>query len=183
MHANIDVHSRRLISELPKDGIKWIEKLQSHCANITFSDKSRYDRIFQQVTHKGGGSVINFINRFQNSNDLSVSVGNNNSEDQLMHKFLDNFHQGGKYSAQIASHQAEFRREEKFTDQKSLNILSLQTDYLNIDSSSDFVRNSERAHAVQKKCTFCGVNNHSVQKYHKDKKGKVKSSRGWCFIQ
>ena len=43
LHANIDVHSRRLISELPKDGIKCIEKLQSHCANMTFSDKSRND--------------------------------------------------------------------------------------------------------------------------------------------
>ena len=29
-----------------------------------------------------------------------------------MHIFLDNFHQGGKYSAQIASHQAELRRKE-----------------------------------------------------------------------
>ena len=27
-HANIDVHSRRLIAEFPKDGIKCIEKLQ-----------------------------------------------------------------------------------------------------------------------------------------------------------
>ena len=26
LHANIDVHSRRLISEFPKDGIKCIEK-------------------------------------------------------------------------------------------------------------------------------------------------------------
>ena len=60
------------------------------------------------------------------------------SEDQLMHTFMDNFHQGGKYSAQIASHQAELRREEKFTDQRSLNISSLQTDYLNLDSSSSF---------------------------------------------
>ena len=34
-----------------------------------------------------------------------------------MHIFLDNFHQGGKYSAQIASHQVELRREETFTDQ------------------------------------------------------------------
>ena len=73
-----------------------------------------------------------------------------------MYTFLDNFHQGGKYSAQIAIHQAELRREEKFTDQKSLNISSLQTDYLNLDSSSGFGRNSERAHAVQTKCTFCG---------------------------
>ena len=52
-HANIDVHSRILIAEFPKDGIKCIEKLQSHCANMTFDDKSRYDRTFQKVTHKG----------------------------------------------------------------------------------------------------------------------------------
>ena len=53
-HANIDVHSRRLIAELPGYGIKCIEKLQSYCANMNFDDKSRYDRIFQQVIHKGG---------------------------------------------------------------------------------------------------------------------------------
>ena len=59
LHTNIDVRSRRLIAEFPKDGIKCIEKLQSHCANMTFADKSRYDRNFQQVTHKGGESAIN----------------------------------------------------------------------------------------------------------------------------
>ena len=36
LHANIDVHSRRLISEFPVDGVKRISKLQSHCANMTF---------------------------------------------------------------------------------------------------------------------------------------------------
>ena len=104
------VHSRRLIAELPKYGINCIEKLQSHCANMTFSDKSRYDRTFQQVTHKGGESAINYINIFHNAHSLSVSVENNYYEDQLMHTFLDNFHQGGKYSAQIATHQSELRR-------------------------------------------------------------------------
>ena len=148
-HEKIDVHIRRFIAEFPKDGIKCIEKLQSHCANMNFADKSRHDRTFQQVTHKGAESVINYIKRFQNAHSLSVSVGNIYSEDQLMHTFLDNFQQGEKYSAQIASHQAELRREEKFTDQKSLNISSLQTGYLNLDSSSVFVRDSERAHAVQ----------------------------------
>ena len=54
LHANSCVHSRILISEFPDDGIKCMEKLQSHCANMTFADKSRYDRTFQQVTHKGG---------------------------------------------------------------------------------------------------------------------------------
>ena len=93
---------------------------------MTFADKSRYDRTFQQVTQKGGEPAINYINRFQNAHDLSVSVGNSYSEDQLMHTFLDNSHQGGKYSAQIASHQAELSREEIVTDKKSLNISSLK---------------------------------------------------------
>ena len=47
---------------------------------------------------------MNYIKRFQNAQDLSVSLGNNYSEDKLMPIFPDNFHQGGKYSAQIASH-------------------------------------------------------------------------------
>ena len=162
LHANIDLHSRRLIYEFPKHGIKCIEKLQSHCANMTFADKSIYDRTFQQVTHKGGESEINYIKIFKNSHTLSVSLGNSYSEYQLMHTFLDNFRQGGKYSAHISSHQAEFRIEEKVTDQKSLNILSLQTDYLNLDSSSGFGRNIERSHAVQTKCTFYGGVHHSA---------------------
>ena len=61
-----------------------------------------------------------------------------------MHTFMDNFHQCGKYSAQIASHHAYLRIEDKFTDQKSLNISSLQTDYLNIDRRSGFGRNSDK---------------------------------------
>ena len=95
LHANSCVHSRRFIAEFPEDRIKCMEKLQSHCANMTFADKSRYDRTFQQVTHKGGESAINCIKRFQNAQALSVSVGNSYSEDQIMHKFLDNFQQSG----------------------------------------------------------------------------------------
>ena len=62
-----------------------------------------------------------------------------------MHKFMDNFHQGGKYSVWVAIHQAELRRKEKSTDQKYLSILSLQTDYLNIDRRSGCGINSERS--------------------------------------
>ena len=58
---------------------------------MTFADKSIYDRTFQQVTHNGGESAINYIKRFQNTQALSVSVGNIYSEDQIMHTFLDNF--------------------------------------------------------------------------------------------
>ena len=94
-----------------------------------------------------------------------------------MHAFLDNFHQDGKYSAQIASHQEELRREENFTDQKSLNISLLQTDYLNIDSSSGFGRNIERAHAVQTKCTFFGGNNHSAEKCFKSIRKEKEKAR------
>ena len=120
---------------------------------MTFADKSRYARNFQQVTHKGGESAIKYVKRFQNAHASSVSVGNRYSEDQLMHTFLDTFHQGGKYSAQLSSHQAELRRKEEFTDQKGLNDSSLHTDYLNLDrSSSGSSKHSERAHSVQAKC-------------------------------
>ena len=89
---------------------------------MTFADKSRYDRNYKQVTHKGGEFAINYIKIFHNEHSLSASVGNSYSEDQLMHTFLDNFHQDRKYSAQIDSHQAELRIEEKFTNKKSLKI-------------------------------------------------------------
>ena len=67
LHANIDVHSRILIAEFPVDGIKCIGKLQSHCANMNFSGKSSHNRIFQQVTHKGGESAMNYIKIFKNA--------------------------------------------------------------------------------------------------------------------
>ena len=134
---------------------------------MTFADKSRYDRTFQQVTHNGGGSEMNYIKIFHNTQALSVSVGNNYSEYQLMHTFLDKFHQGGKYSSQISSHKAELRREEKITDQKYLSISSLHTDYLNLDSISGCGINIEGANNVQTKCTFCGGANHSAEKCFK----------------
>ena len=68
-----------------------------------------------------------------------------------MHIFLDNFHQGGKYSSQITSQQAQLRIEGKFTDQKYLYITSLQTDYQYIDISSGSGKNSEGAKIVQTK--------------------------------
>ena len=83
---------------------------------MNFDDKSRYDRTFHQVTHKGGEFAINYIKISQNAHALSISLGNSYCEDQLMHTFLNNFHQGGKYSAQIAIQQEELRREEKITD-------------------------------------------------------------------
>ena len=78
--------------------------MHSHCANMNFVDKSRYNRIFQQVIHKGRQSEMNYTKIFQNEEAPSVSVGNTYLEDQLMHIFLDNFHQDGKCSAQISSH-------------------------------------------------------------------------------
>ena len=88
-----------------------------------------------------------------------------------MHIFLDKFHRGGKYNAHIASRQAELRIEENFTDQKSLSITSLQTDYLSLDRSSGSCRNNKRENLVKKKYIFCGGTNHSEEKYFKDKKG------------
>ena len=84
-----------------------------------------------------------------------------------MHIFLDNFHQDGKNSAQIGIHQAELRREEKFTDQKSLSISSLQSDYLNIDRRSDCGKDIEIENLVQTNYTFRGGANHSAEKCFK----------------
>ena len=116
MYGNIDLHSRRLIADFPMDRINCIEKLQSHCANMTCADKSRYDRTLQQVTRKGGESEIIYIKIFKNAHALSIFLGNSYSENQLIHTFLGKVCQGGKYSPQIASHPAELRRGEKYTD-------------------------------------------------------------------
>ena len=74
-----------------------------------------------------------------------------------MHIFLDNFHQGGKYSAQIDSHQEELRREVEFTGGKSLSISSLHNDYLNIDSRLSCGKDIERENIVQKIALFVEV--------------------------
>ena len=63
---------------------------------------------------------MNYTKRFQNAQALLVSVGNSYSEDQLTYIFLDKFHQGGKYNAQIARNQAELRRE-KYLPTKKIN--------------------------------------------------------------
>ena len=39
LHANIYVHSRRLMADFPGDGVKCIAKIQSHCANMAFFEK------------------------------------------------------------------------------------------------------------------------------------------------
>ena len=39
LDANVDVHSRIFIAEFPKYGIKCIDKLQSHCANMNFAGR------------------------------------------------------------------------------------------------------------------------------------------------
>ena len=62
------------------------------------SDQSRYNRMFWQEVHKGGESAINYIKIFENSKDLTISVVNNYTEDQLMHTLFDNLQQGVKYS-------------------------------------------------------------------------------------
>ena len=72
LHANIDVYSRSLISGFPGDGVKCISKLQSHCASMTFSDKSRYEKIFQLVMHKVGESAMNYIKILKNAQVFQI---------------------------------------------------------------------------------------------------------------
>ena len=65
-----------------------------------------------QENNKGGESEMDYIKIFQNAQAFLVPLENSYSNDQLMHIFLDSFHQGVTYTAQIVSHQAELRREE-----------------------------------------------------------------------
>ena len=90
-----------------------------------------------------------------------------------MHIFLDNFYQDEKYSAKLASHEVELRREEIFPN-ICLSISSLQTDYLNLDSSSGCGKNGERANIVQEKYNFCVGANNSAEKCFKDTRKEKK---------
>ena len=65
MHTNIDVHSRRLIDEFPKDGINYIDKLQSHCAHMTFADKVDMIELFNKSHIKEGNLQSNTSRGFK----------------------------------------------------------------------------------------------------------------------
>ena len=41
---------------------------------MTFYEKSRYDRVLQQVTHKGGESEMNYIKILQNAQTVKSTV-------------------------------------------------------------------------------------------------------------
>ena len=147
MYACIYAHSQRLIDECPGDGVQDISIFQPQCANMIFTEQSRYNRIFQKVVQKGDNPEINYIKIFKNLKALKIPVGKNYTENQLVHTLLHNFCQGGKYSAQIVSHQSELIREEIFVDQISLSIFDFLIDSFDLDNS---VRNNERA-------KFCSI--------------------------
>ena len=67
-----------------------------------------------------------------------------------------------------------------YSDQKCLNISSLQTEYLNLDSSqSSQGKHNEKANSAKAKCTYCGLTNPSVEKCIKNirkEKGKARSA-------
>ena len=58
-----------------------------------------------------------------------------------------------------------------------MDISSLQTDDVNLDRSSGFGKDSERTHAVQTYCTFCGGNNYSAEQFFKRTRKEKKKSR------
>ena len=71
-HLFIYVHSQRLINEYPGYVVQDITTLQYQCANMTFSNRIRYNRLLQKVFHKGVDSAINYIDRFQNDKVLAI---------------------------------------------------------------------------------------------------------------
>ena len=58
LHANIGVHIRRLIAELPGDGVKCISKIQSHCANIAFAEKLDMTLFYSKLHIKEGNQQL-----------------------------------------------------------------------------------------------------------------------------
>ena len=64
-HANIDVHSRRLIAELPGDGVKCISNIQYHCAKMTFAEKSVITGFFSRSHIKESNQQWNISRYFK----------------------------------------------------------------------------------------------------------------------
>ena len=87
-HTYIYVHRQRLIDNYPWDGLHAITILQSQCENMTFSEKSRPNRLFQQVVQIGGESETNYIKIFQNAKTLAISMVNGYFEYQSIHTLL-----------------------------------------------------------------------------------------------
>ena len=54
----------------------------------------------------------------------------------------------------------------------------MHTDYLNLDNSlSESSKHDDKAKSAQTKCTFCGLNNHSVEKCFKNIRKEKEKSR------
>ena len=64
LHAYKDAHNKILIDEYTGYVVQSISIFQSQCANMNFSDQSRYNRLFQQVVKKGGVSNQLYQNIF-----------------------------------------------------------------------------------------------------------------------
>ena len=59
-----------LIYEYSGGVLQDLTRLQYQCADMTFYEKSRYNRLFHKVVHKGGESEIKYTKRFQNEKRL-----------------------------------------------------------------------------------------------------------------
>ena len=53
LHAYIDSHNQIIFDECTGDVVQAIIRLNSKCVNMTFSEQSRYNSLFQQVINKG----------------------------------------------------------------------------------------------------------------------------------
>ena len=59
LHTYIDAHSQRIIDEYTGYGVQAKSIFQSQCANMTFADQIRYNRMLHKMVHKGKYSEIN----------------------------------------------------------------------------------------------------------------------------
>ena len=65
LHTYIYAHRQRFIEKYTRDVIHAITIFKWQCANMTFSDKIRYNRLFQKVVHKERESKTNYIKSFK----------------------------------------------------------------------------------------------------------------------
>ena len=97
---------------------------------------------------------MNYIKKYQNAQDISVSLGNNYSEDHLMHILLDKFHQGREVYCTDIKPPGRLKKRGKFYWPKIFIYLISTYWFLNIDSSAGYGKNNWRENIVQKNALF-----------------------------
>ena len=78
-HGTFYMHIQILLDDYTGEGEQAITRLKYQCANLNFSDQSRYNIVFQHEIKTGVEPEINYAKRFQSFRALTISVINRHS--------------------------------------------------------------------------------------------------------